>query len=277
MHDQVTNPGEDDPRDFAWHFLWERATRQIAPLYGHERNVRALAMSPDGRTLASGDEVGMVRLWDLRTGSAVGVLKGHALSISRLVFSADGSLLASAADTDSHSRSEVLLWEAATGRELARIEGLDNCIAAVPVFLRNEPALRLHTSWRESVNGEWRESAIREIRTYDLSHGPSRLALRSSWRSRDYTCLTDAGQIVTFPRTPLSEQDRWTLKDAETGHIEWAFDSARFGVPSVDCIHSRRAHCRGGVRQQWPCRAGNPAPGGRCSVTRASRRCARWP
>ena len=70
LHDQVKNPGEDDPRDFAWHVLWERATRQIAPLYGHERNVRALAMSPDGRTLASGDEVGMVRLWDLRTGSA---------------------------------------------------------------------------------------------------------------------------------------------------------------------------------------------------------------
>ena len=92
------------------------------------------------------------------------------------------------------------------------------------------PRSRLHTSWRESVNGEWRESAIREIRTYDLSHGPSRLVLRSSWRSRDHTCLTDAGQIVTFTSAPLPEQDRWTLKDAETGHIEWAFDSARFGV-----------------------------------------------
>ena len=32
LHDQVMNPGEDDPRDFAWHVLWERATRQIAPL-----------------------------------------------------------------------------------------------------------------------------------------------------------------------------------------------------------------------------------------------------
>ena len=62
--------------------------------------------------------------------SAVCVLKGHALSISRLVFSADGSLLASAAEADSHSQCEVLLWEAATGRELARIDGLDNCIAA---------------------------------------------------------------------------------------------------------------------------------------------------
>jgi eukaryotic-like serine/threonine-protein kinase len=230
LHDQVKNPGEDDPRDFAWHVIWERATRQIAPLYGHERNVRTLATSPDRRTLASGDEVGMVSLWDLRTGSALRVLKGHTLSISRLVFSADGGLLASAADADSHSHSEVVLWEAATGRELARIEGLVNCFAAVPVFLRNEPALRLLISLRESVDGEWRESAIREIRTYDLAHGPSRLVLRSSFRSRDNICLTDAGQIVSFISAPLPEQDRWTLKGAETGHIEWAFDSARLGV-----------------------------------------------
>jgi eukaryotic-like serine/threonine-protein kinase len=230
LHDQVTNPGEDDPRDFAWHVLWERATRRINPLYGHERDVRALAMSPDGRTLASGDQVGTVRLWDLRTGAAVCVLKGHALSISRLVFSSDGSLLASAADTDSRSHCEVFVWEAATGRELARIDGLDNCIAAVPAFLSNEPSLRIHTSWRKSVNGEWRESANQEIRTYDLSHGPSRLALRSSWRSQDYTCLTDVGQLVTFTGATLTEQDRWTPKDAKAGHFQWAYDSARLGA-----------------------------------------------
>jgi eukaryotic-like serine/threonine-protein kinase len=229
LHDEVKNPSEDDSRDFAWHVLWERATRQILPLFGHERDVTALSMSPDGRTLASGDKVGMARLWDLRTGSPIGVLKGHDLAISRLVFSADGSLLASAADTEGHSPCEVMLWETATGRKLARIEGLDDCFSAVPIFLRNEPALRLQTSWRESVNGEWRESAIREVRTYDLRHGPAPLVLRSSLRSQDHACLTDAGQIVTFKSAPLRESDRWTLQDAKTGQIEWAFDSGRFG------------------------------------------------
>jgi WD40 repeat protein len=195
-------------------------------------------MSPDGRPLASGDDVGVVRLWDLRTGSAAYVLKGHAFSINRLAFSADGTLLASAAESDSHSHSEVLIWESATGRKLARIEGLEDCIAAVPAFLRNEPALRLHTSWRESVNGAWRESAIREIRTYDLAHGPARLVLRSSWPSRDYTCLTDAGQIVTFISAAIPEQDRWTLKNGDTDHIEWAFDPARLGVQILTAFTS---------------------------------------
>jgi eukaryotic-like serine/threonine-protein kinase len=229
LHDQIANAGEDDPRDFAWHVLWKRATSQIAPLYGHERDVRALALSPDGHTLASGDEAGTVRLWDLRTGSGVRVLQGHALSISRLVFSADGSLLASAADADSHAHCEVFLWEAATGRALVRIEGLDDCIAATPVFVENQSTFRLQVSRRESVNGQCRESPIREIRTYDLARGPSRIVLRSAWHSNVHTCLTGAGQIVAFTSAPLPEEDRWTAKDAPPGQIEWAFDSARFG------------------------------------------------
>jgi WD40 repeat protein/serine/threonine protein kinase len=229
LHDQVKSPTEDDPRDFAWHLLWERATRQIAPLYGHERDVRTLAMSPDGRTLASGDEAGSVRLWDHRTGSAISVLPGHALPISRIVFSSDCSLLATAAHANSHAQCEVLLWEAATGRELARIGSLENCTSAVPAFVRNQPALRLVVTRRELVNGEWRESPHLEIRTYDLSRGPSRLVLQSSWRSRNHTFVTNAGQIVTFPIATLPEQQRWTANDANADLVEWAFDSARLG------------------------------------------------
>jgi eukaryotic-like serine/threonine-protein kinase len=232
LHDQQKSPGEDDPRDFAWRVLWERATRQIAPLYGHERNVRALAASPDGKALASGDEVGTIRLWDLQTGGPALELKGHVLAISRLVFSADGSLLASAADTDGHSCGEVFLWEAASGRELARIDGLENCLVAVPAFVRNEPALRLVVTLSESIAALEREPWVREIRTYELAHGPSRLVLRSRSRAEDHTCLTDAGQIVTFKSAPLADQDRFRSLDAEAGQFEWAFDSARFG-PSV--------------------------------------------
>ena len=40
--------------------------------------------------------------------------------------------------------------------------------------------------------------------------------------------LRHAGQIVAFKSVPLVEQDRWTRKDADSGQVEWAFDSARF-------------------------------------------------
>jgi eukaryotic-like serine/threonine-protein kinase len=230
LHDQVINPGEDDPRDFAWHVLWERATREIAPLHGHERNVLVMARSPDGRTLASGDEVGDIRVWDARNGSPVSVLKGHSRAVTRLVFSADCSLLASAADTDSHGRSEVFLWEVTSGRELARVDVPGGCASAIPSFVGNQPALRLHLSWRETAGDAGRNSAQSEVRTYDLSHGPTRLALRSTWRSKDHTVLTDAGQIVRFVSTPMADPDRFAVLDAATSQIEWTFDRARFGT-----------------------------------------------
>ena len=46
---------------------------------------------------------------------------------------------------------------------------------------------------------------------------------------KDFTCLTGAGQTVTFPSRALPEQDRWTVKNAENGPVEWAFDSVRRG------------------------------------------------
>ena len=190
-------------------------------------------MSPDGRTLASGDELGIIRLWDLRTGSSTCELKGHTVSVNRLVFSPEGGLLVSTSETDSPSHSEVLLWDSTTGRELARIEGLEHQIAAVPVFLTTQPALRLQTSLSEQVNGEWRESGINELRTYDLSHVSSPIRLRSTSRSQDRLCLTASGQVLAFTSAPLIQREFCTRNRPDLGQVEWTFDHARLGVPTL--------------------------------------------
>ena len=83
---------------------------------------------------------------------------------------------------------------------------------------------------RLTANGANRRSEKSEPTISPI--GPSRLVLRSSWRSRDDTCLTDAGQIVTFTSAAAT---RTRPLDAERSRrpatIEWAFDSARFGAP----------------------------------------------
>ena len=56
--------------------------------------MRAVAFSPDDKTLATGDDDNQVRLWDVATGK-VRLFKGHASEVRTVAFSPDGKTLAS--------------------------------------------------------------------------------------------------------------------------------------------------------------------------------------
>ena len=72
------------------------AGKQVAELQGFGGHIYAMAFSPDGKLLATGDEFGTIRLMDVATGKETAALKGHGGNISSLVFAPDGRWLFSA-------------------------------------------------------------------------------------------------------------------------------------------------------------------------------------
>jgi WD40 repeat protein/serine/threonine protein kinase len=77
--------------------VWDVDTWKISSkLAGHAAKVISLAISPDGKTLASGSDDTTVRLWDMNTcGPAANpVLRGNAGPINEVAFSRDGRTLA---------------------------------------------------------------------------------------------------------------------------------------------------------------------------------------
>jgi len=78
---------------------------------GHTDYIYGVAISPDGKYLATGSVDKTIRLWDIATGETIKVLNGHTDTVEGVVFSPDGKYLLTSCD-DGTAR----LWDVATGQ-----------------------------------------------------------------------------------------------------------------------------------------------------------------
>ncbi|KAL7953004.1 WD40-repeat-containing domain protein [Trichoderma compactum] len=83
---------------------------QWQTLEGHSTFVTAFVFSPDSQIVASASDDGMIRLWDVTTGTHRQTLVGHSDRVTEIFFSPDGGLITSA----SHDHT-IRLWDATTG------------------------------------------------------------------------------------------------------------------------------------------------------------------
>lgn len=100
--------------------FWDPTTRtQVRALQGHAAELRALAWGLPDR-LASVDTSGQVIVWDLSTNKALFQQKLAPSNHLSLAFHPKGRLLAGA--SFGHDTS-IILWDVATGQQVARLEG----------------------------------------------------------------------------------------------------------------------------------------------------------
>jgi WD40 repeat protein len=98
--------------------LGAEAPRPRLTLRGHTDEVRCVAISPDGKVLASGGADNTIRFWDLATGKEQATLKKAAIHwVDSVAYSPDGKVLASGAGGNT-----IKLWDVGTRKARALLE-----------------------------------------------------------------------------------------------------------------------------------------------------------
>jgi WD40 repeat protein/serine/threonine protein kinase len=98
----------------------------ILTMAGHDAEVNAVSVSPDGRWIASGSDDGTVRLWNARTAQPVATLKGHDAAVFAVAFSPDSARLISGGGDGA-----LRLWDVATHEPILVLRGHQGSIASV--------------------------------------------------------------------------------------------------------------------------------------------------
>src|SRR5439155_21600218 len=111
--------------------LWQTATGRRIPFpKGEVRGLtKAVAFSPDGKMLVSGEQDKSIRFWDLARGEEVKKLEGHTDWVLSLSFSRDGKLLASAGLED-----VLRVWDVQTGRQLRTMSVRENPVLSIKIL-----------------------------------------------------------------------------------------------------------------------------------------------
>ncbi len=108
--------------------VWDARTGEV--LLTLPGGGRGVAWSPDGRTLASGDPDGTVRVWAAEGGRLVHTLRRHAGGVQCVAFSPDGQRLVSGSEDH-----RLKVWDMTTGLETITLSdhtGSVTCVAFSP-------------------------------------------------------------------------------------------------------------------------------------------------
>jgi eukaryotic-like serine/threonine-protein kinase len=227
LRDLPTSAGGEVRRSFVWRYLWGRARRDVVVLVGPTPNFGEMALSPDGKTLATTDRSEGLVLRDAVTGARVRSLATGSGAFGKPAFSPDSSLVAAGEKTiDSDAPDGFSIWEVASGRRLARLpmgreSGLLCCFLSGGTFL--------------GLGHPDKPAPARLVRVWTLADGPEHPRLLEQFEALPSMANNDnwdGGQLLTH-------EDRSTvlLRDAVTGKPVRAFriDAADGNIAAATC------------------------------------------
>lgn len=163
-------------------YVWDTFTgNAFAMLDEHPDSVNAIALSPDGRKLATAGGDWVVRLWEVGTGKYITGLTGHPSAVNAVAFSPDGKILASAGST-------LRLWDADTGESL-HTDNRDLGSIDLLAFSPDGKTLATGGGWDHTVH------------LWDVDTGTLRTGLKGHTdKIRDMAFSPDSKRLITASR-----------------------------------------------------------------------------
>lgn len=147
--------------------------------FKHPDSVTCVSYSPDGRTIATGCEDGVARLWDVASGRTLIKFRGHTDGIFCLAFSPDGTKIATGSD-DATTR----IWDVTNGTQLHLLRGSVQALHSVAFSPNGE---RLVTTSEDGIGRVW-----------DVASGEETATLSKRDVTLTYTLFTpDSEKVVS--------------------------------------------------------------------------------
>jgi WD40 repeat protein len=200
--------------------LWEVVTgKEVWRLPAPEGGFHGLALSPDGKTFAVGDDGGSIRLVDSASGKPTRRWRAHQgrrinpllRAVNGLAFSPGGTMLASGGDD-----GVVRLWDPASGKQIRQLDGHQDLVYGVAF----------------SPDGKTLASGShdRTVRLWDVASGKERFPFPGHTAAVFSVVFAPDGRTLA---SGDSRDDRVILWDTFTGRELRSFLVDPRGIPDL--------------------------------------------
>ncbi|MEH2272232.1 MAG: serine/threonine-protein kinase [Nostoc sp.] len=100
----------------------------VNTLQGHESSVLSVAISPDGKTIASSGDDRKIKLWNLATGKQISSLNAYSQQVNAVAISPDGKTLVGGGDDNT-----IKVWNLATEKQIRTLTGHSDSVHALAI------------------------------------------------------------------------------------------------------------------------------------------------
>jgi WD40 repeat protein len=165
--------------------------------HSHDGVIYALAVSPDGKWIASGSSDNKIKIWGRITGKWQRTLNGHSSAILALVFSPDGEILVSASED-----KRIRLWHIKNPQALEILQGHSDRITCLSLTANGEYLLS------GSLDGK--------VNIWNLQE---KTIIKTIYTNSRLLSLTINNQMKIFATANFQEIQLWDLVTGEFSEI----------------------------------------------------------